>query len=76
MLLPVQPIINNQPLLSIPFFKEDKVKLLLVCGLAKQKGYCVTVGKPRLFLFGVERTTWKDEFSSVKKWFKVLLTLL
>lgn len=76
MLLPVQPIINNQPLLTTPFFREDKVRLLLVCGLAKQKGYCVTVGKPRIFLFGVESTSWKDEFPSVKEWFKVLLTLL
>lgn len=67
MLLPVQPIINNQPLLTTQFFKKDKVKFLLVCGLAKQKGNCITVGKLRIFLFGVERTSWKDEFPSVKE---------
>lgn len=65
MLLPVQPIINNHPLLTAPFFKEDKVKILLLCGLAKQKEYCITVGKTRILLFGVERTTGNDKLTSV-----------
>lgn len=66
MFLPVPPIINNQPLLTTPFFKEDKVKVLPLCALAKQKGYCSTLSRTRILSFGVERAAGKDGLPSVR----------
>lgn len=58
--------VNNHPLLTTPFFKEDKVKVLLLCGLVKQKGCCITVGKTKILLFGIERTFEKGKLFSVR----------